>query len=53
MLPSNEKKCPNDEGKLKSIGQFFLLGGGSIDPRPLKRLKVCVKCGKAFEIAEL
>jgi hypothetical protein len=52
MLPSNEKQCPIDGGKLKSIGQFFLIGGGRMDVKPPKRLKVCKKCGKPFEIAE-
>jgi hypothetical protein len=52
MLPRNEKKCPIDSGKLTSIGQFFLGGGGPIDLKPPRGLKVCKKCGQPFEISE-
>ncbi len=52
MLLGNDKKCSIDGGKLKSIAQFFLGGGGPIDLKPPKRLKVCEKCGQPFEIAE-
>jgi hypothetical protein len=52
MLSGRQKRCPIDDGKLKSVGQFFMLGGGEIDVKPPKRIRVCQKCGRPFEVEE-